>query len=253
MPPNKAKGVVIVTTTSYVNVDELRFKLACRMLVEARSAGYSVVIVDDSSSHDVRSKFAELGAHIFPQLVKGMGPSRRQAFFHAAEVAKDQGAAAVFWIEPERLGMIQFAPVLLKIIYAGADIVVPQRTEFSWATYPAFQMESEKRGNAVVAEVAGRNDLDLFFGSCMYSLDAVKYVIAADPKKWGVADTYVPQYAPLYALRDGAAIASVPVDFQYPPEQTAAEGEQNEEMVAKRRSQLETVSAAMRRIGTMDM
>ena len=141
--------VVIVTSTFYKSVEELRFVLAVEMVKSAIASGYRVVVVDASPIPDVAVTLKGLGALVFPQLHKGMGPGRRQGFFHAFEVASAQGVPFIMWMEPEKIDLIRFVDDIVAPLEADeADIVIPQRSEIAWSTWPAFQVESEKLANS---------------------------------------------------------------------------------------------------------
>lgn len=248
---NSKKGVVIVTTSFYQSEEKLRFNLACKTVIVAKKNGYKIVVVDGSSNPEISKKLKELGAIVFNQVFPGMGPSRRQVFFWGAEIAKMWGANALFWIEPEKFGMIDFIPQIYQAILKGAEIAIPFRTPKSWNSYPEFQVNFEKRQNRTVSQVNKREDMDCAFGPVMYALKAVHYVIDSNPKLWGVEDEYIVQFMPTYANKRGASIASVPVDFIYPPEQREAEENAREKMEAKRRRQLTTVAAAHKKVASI--
>ena len=235
---------VIATTTFYKSVEELRFKLACLFVAAARKLGYSVVIVDGSPGKEVAEILRGLGALVYPQLHKGMGPGRREAFFHAREVAFQVGAIAIAWVEPEKVDFIQSIEGLIEKIAMGfVDIVIPRRSGASWQTWPAFQVESEKEANSVYNKVFGLKDFDPMFGPVLFSIEAAPYFVLCYVE--GVEDTYIQHYAPRIASREGAQVVSVEVDMTYPPEQKEEEeGALNEAMLEKRRDQRDSLIQA---------
>lgn len=235
----KNTDVVLVTTTFYKNTEELRFKLALETFRSAVKKGYAMVVVDNSPSEEVVDALKDTGVSVYPQTVRGMGPSRRQAFFQAIEVAREIGAKAILWLEPEKHGIVEFAPEIIKpIIEEAASVSVPYRTEISRASYPGFQIEMEEKQNKMSARYTGLG-LDVSFGPVSYSIEAaVDLVLGTDLKSLGVPDTYVPQWLPTLAVRKGLKVASVPIDFIYPLEQKLQEEDSIDLMIRKRQEQL---------------
>ncbi|MDO8589692.1 MAG: hypothetical protein Q7R69_00230 [bacterium] len=242
-------GVVVVTTTLYNSIEELRFRLACDMVRVAVADGYKVVIGDDSSIiPEVAGTFRSLGANVYPRHHKGVGSGRREAFFHAWEVSVRENCSAIVWTEPEKVDLIRWVGKIIRPLENGeADIVIPARTERSWQTWPAFQRESETRANGVYNEVLGTRGFDPMFGPVAFTLDFVPEFAFCNPKALGVPDTYVQHYAPIIARHHGARVVSVEVDMTYPPEQRAEEeGAAKETMLEKRKWQLGSLSEAYR-------
>ncbi len=251
--PASSNNVVLVTTTFYnPEKDQVRYQLAQDMATQAKQAGYTLVVVDGSQDPSVTQKLKELGAQVFPQLHRGMGPSRREAYFHAVEVAKDRKSPIFVWLEPEKGNLIPWIPKIVNPIVEGrADVVIPTRTPKSWASYPAFQQESETKGNQEVAKLYGRVDLDVFFGPVASTAAAAQLVIGSNPNAEGLGmDTYVPQLLASWALRRQIEkVISVDVDFIYPETQRKLEETaQSAEFIQKRVMQLQTVVTAHRKI-----
>lgn len=252
--------VVLMTTTFYRSVHELRFRLALETIEAAKEAGYHMVIVD-ASPIEVRQQLIEAaeGSNItiYPELVRGMGPSRRQVTFLATEKAREIGAKAVFWLEAEKADMIRFVPELIQPILDGADVVVPFRTEKSWESYPSFQMEEELKQNTESSKYTGGRNLDVSFGPVMMSVATARTFIlghSANFKTWGIADTYIVPWFVTLAVCCGKKVTSVSVDFVYPPGQKAVEDHpENVEMRFKRAEQLETALKAHQILGTIDL
>lgn len=239
-------NIALVTTTFYKEETELRCQLAFDMAKTAQEAGYTLVVVDDSPNPSIREKLKAFGAKVFPQLHRGMGPPRREVYFHATEVLKSLGSSEkriIIWLEPEKGNLIRFIPDIVKpILNREVDVVVPQRTERSWESYPSFQHKSESQGNQSVATLSGRDDLDVFFGPVASTTDAANLVIKSDPKSQEIEDKYVPQYLAAMALQKGLTVGSVKVDFIYSPEQkNEEETTQHAAMIEKRKEQLARV------------
>lgn len=249
------KNVILVTTTFYKKENEVRYRLAIDMMMKAKAAGYPVVVVDGSPVIFTRDRFQSVGAFVYSQSLVGMGASRRQAFFMANEKAKELGISIVLWLEPEKVGIVDLVDQIIEpIANANADIVLPFRSEKSWATYPAAQRQSEEKINAFYNEKvaddmlmgSGDSQFDPAFGPIAFHRTLARYFIECDGRNMTppIADNYITQYAPLLAvLEENARVATVEVDFEYPPEQKVEEETQlAEEMVIKRRRQLDEIT-----------
>lgn len=254
--------VVLITSTFYKSLDVLRCQLFLRTLEAVKTAGYHMVVVD-ASPPEVRAEFEKRAVgsnvHIYPELVRGMGPSRRQATFIASELAVVIGAKVLMWLEAEKADMIRFVPELVDAFFSPMDvhqydIVVPYRTSLSWASYPVFQMDEELKQNRRSTEHTYQ-DLDVAFGPMLARVGVARRMILGETvrfKEWGISDTYVWQWFVTLAFRLGYAIGSVPVDFIYPPEQKAEEDHpENQDMRAKRARQLETALKAHEFLGNL--
>lgn len=247
--------IVLATSTFYKSVDELRFRLACQMIQAATDAGYPVIDVDGSNNPHVLNKLLLAGARVFPQYVPGMGPGRRQMFFHAVEYCHEQGYddAIIVWLEPEKVDIIRSIGCFVSpILEEGADVVILKRSRASLeATYPAFQVVSETQANEVYNEAIGREGYDPMSGPVAFRLSMAEYFVCNNPKEFGLEDTYVCHYAVLLAMADGHNVVSSPeIDFHYPPEQREEEEKALTDVIReKRRWQLDTLSHAYRTLG----
>lgn len=240
----------VLLTSFFKQTAEIRFHLDCQLIGNAVALDYRVVIVDASQDSVVRDAFSRIGAVVFPQLTKGIGPSRRELFRHAGEenTYPDASLPDIFiWME-EKVDLIRWIPTIIAPIRSGeADIVIPSQTEMSWQSYPKFQAESEQKANACYADATGRC-LDVMFGPVAFSRAMLPYFVACNPADhFGVFDTYIQHIAPLEAMAHGARVVSVPIDFFYPSAQKAEEETVLlEAMREKRQWQLEECMNAYR-------
>lgn len=246
--------IVLATSTFYKTPDELRFRLACQMIQTATNAGYPVIDVDGSTEPAVREKLIASGAVVFPQFVPGMGPGRRQMFFHAMEHCRAQGYddAIIVWLEPEKVDVVRSVELFVSPLLKGADVVILKRSRSSLeATYPAFQVESETLANEVYNEAIGREGYDPMSGPVAFRLSMAEYFVCNNPKEFGLEDTYVCHYAALLAMADGHNVVSSPeIDFHYPSEQREEEEKALTDVIReKRKWQLDTLSHAYRTLG----
>lgn len=239
---------LLVTTTVYRSLEDLRFRLACEMVREAVKADYPVVIVDDSPIKEIAQKLQELGAMVFPQTHKGMGPGQREAFFHAVEVASDMGREIILWLEPEKGNLVLSIPsIVAPIKNKEASVVIPRRWSASFATWPAFQQTTEREANTAYNEMVNLRDFDPMFGPVAFHLSVANYFVLCQYLKDipEIEDTYIQLYVPLWYYLSGGKIASVEVAITYPPEQKAQEEDAlSEEMRKKRLWQMETIIKA---------
>jgi hypothetical protein len=223
--------------------------LACKLARLAVIANnHILVVVDGSPNEDIKMGLKEAGATIFPELHRGMGPSRRQAFFHAFEVAHQHDINIILWTEPEKVDLINSIPKIIEPIEIGeADIVIPCRSAKSWETWPAFQRESEQEANKVYNEVFGVKDFDPMFGPVAFDREFGLSFIASRGSE-SIEDTYIQHYAPREAaFYEDAWVKTEEIDMTYPPEQRAEEeGALNDAMREKRKQQLVSLTNAYR-------
>ncbi len=250
--PDKSRSVVYAITTYYKSVEETRFKLACKTISSAISAGYAVVVVDGSPDTSMKEKFTTLGAKVFPELHRGLGPCRRQSYFHAVEVCNQGEYGAVLALEAEK-DLAQFVPEIMEPLHKrGAHVVLPARTEKGWASYPEFQVTSEKAANAVYEEAIGFGD-DIFFGPVLFVPEpgVSGYFLSQKAAKLGFPDTYAQHLGVILARHHSqrVRVANVPIDFLYPEIQKEEElGKFNEDMLKKRKDQFETLTDGYRKV-----
>lgn len=239
--------IVVNTVTCYKSLGELRFRLAEATILAARSYGLDIVMVDGSPDPAIPARFRELGAQVFPELHRGMGPCKRQATFHAAEVAGTDGV--IFWIEAEKHNMIRFTDAVMAPIQPGqADIVIPNRTQASWDSYPEFQRTTEQQANRAYREAFGW-DFDVMFGPVAYRASLARHFLLLRPDDFGLPDTYIHHYGPPSAIAGGGMVTSFPVNFIYPPEQRQEEETTLSEAIkAKRIQQRDSLIAAYQRL-----
>jgi len=236
--------VVIATTTFYKSRKDYRFPCADRMVKKAIADGHIVIIVDGSPNPEIKEYFLSLGAMVYDETMKGIGPSRRELYNHIRlfRVRHTAAPEIIQWLEPEKDDLIPFVPQIIEPIKQGkAKIVVPRRTPAAWESYPKFQRASERTANMAYKFATGL-DVDIFFGPVAFRCDMLPYFLNCNPTEFGAADNYIQHYAPVFANRDFHRVASVEIDFRYPPGQREAEeGIDLRAMVERRNEQLETL------------
>lgn len=245
---------VIVTTTFYKSVKDLRYKLACSTIKNAVKQGTPIVVVDGSPNSAIHRSFKSLGAKVYPETLKGMGPSRRLAFFYGHQYLgfdMNQSDGAIVWTEPEKDDFIRFVPNMAEPIISGnADITIAERTLQCWESYPLFQQNSEREANRAYNGATGRDGYDPMSGPVGFNVEQTLGLLNFNPLDFEVPDTYIQHYLPIF--HPAHRVGSVEVDFRYPEKQRAAEeAADNETIREKRKLQRETLSAAYRKLAAV--
>src|SRR3989344_4120783 len=245
---SSSRAVIVTTTFTKDPVDDYRFQIALQMCQTAKAYDYPVIVVDGSDFHNMASQaLLKVGkaTHVERQKEKGMGASRRQCIATGLSF----GADVICWIEPEKVGMVPVLEPCIAMVEKGYDIVVPWRNLF-FADYPPYQVLSEARAAAEIAEVTGLT-LDYLIGPRIMSRRAAELMMSycgrsrVDPNvvyddNWGIL--FIPI---LWALQDGLKVGSCPVNYAHPPVQTALEAKMPE-MDRKRDTQRIALVRAMR-------
>lgn len=251
----KPENSVYVTSTWYpdekptddptkVAMDTVRQNLALESFREILATGHQVVIVDENSGGQFRTKVAELGIELISAKDRGMANCRRQALLEASQ---REGAQFLFWIEPEKISYIQFMQQMaVEMARKGADIGIPTRDlKIFEQTYPGYQFESEMRANRLINGYLHHNsitpqnvDYDWFFGPKV--IRNTPEIVELFSRKYGVEGEWVhgirrhanPEkytnvlfFPVLEAILDPklSVIPLDPIDFEYPWEQKANE------------------------------
>lgn len=236
-------NITVLTTTFYKSSRETRFHLACQLIGNAVGVGYNVLVVDGSPDPAIGQALAKIGASVQAQTVPGMGNGRRQLFCLAT------GQRGFFlWVEPEKVDLIRSIPkIVVPLEHGEADIVIPSRTQRSWASYPEFQVASEQKANNAYSKVVGK-PFDPMFGPVAFGSNVAEYFATCNPAlQFGATDGYIQHFAPLVAMKEGRKIISVPVDFYYLPAQRVEEETGlRDEMQKKREWQLDQLADGYR-------
>lgn len=144
------RSVAVVTTTFYPNwypgpssesenSDKVRGDLALRMLSEARSKSFQLVVVDGSNNQMFKEVLRRIDINPLPETEKGMSASRQQGFSEAHIL---EGVKVICWLEPEKVSISRdcLPEAVIPILRGEADIVVPKRNEDLFKkTYPDLQ------------------------------------------------------------------------------------------------------------------
>jgi len=241
---------IIIATTTFYKEKNLRFRLACETIRQAREMNYEIVVVDGSPDPLIAKEFSDLGAKVYPETLSGMGPSRRLAFFYACHLSMMLSGRVVVWMEPEKVDFVRsIYQVALPLMESTGKLVsIAKRSEGSWETYPSFQVETEKEANRAYEEITGRNGYDNMFGPLVFVSNppALEWLFF-NPAWLGIEDTYIQHYVPL--ILPSYYSTYVEVDFVYPEEQRREEERaENESIRQKRLWQKASLIEAYRRL-----
>lgn len=263
--------VAVVTATLYpswyqghphepLTADKLRGDLALQTLAAAKATGFRIALVDGGSSQLFHQALEGLGINFEKEessLGLGQGSSRRQALEIARAIP---GVEVLCQTEPEKVHFVANSLISLSapILREEADIVVPQRDQESFATYPKYQARTEIRANRLYNKILRKYgllldnspDIDFWFGVRLLAnkpeivdeFERVFLLTYYDPEDTidhllssVRPDAYSnPLFFPvLTALEKGIRIKSVPIHYEHPENQTRFE-EGNDEFDRKR-------------------
>lgn len=216
---------VIATTTLYNSEKDVRYVLACNMIVSSRMAGYPIILVDGGSPPSIINTFKVLGAEVFPQMTTSMGSSRREAMQIASEYSD-----VIIWQEPEKEVAYMLDQAVALVRLGACDLVLPSR--MSLDSYPSAQQKTEMVGNIVMAHITGMH-FDWFFGPKVIGRVALPHFLSPT-----AGDRWDGLLKPvLRSLVSGLSVGSSTIEYQHPAIQTAAE-ESDPKMDGKRELQL---------------
>lgn len=229
---------MLVTTTRYSSVTELRCTLAVKTVIAARENGYPIIVVDSSSDENVKKILSDNEAIVL-EGNPGMGEQRRMAFRAALEWESAKSDVIV-WLEPEKYPLVPLlAPAIRSMAEGNSELVVVGRT--SMGSYHVYQASSEILLNTSLAAITGRADLDLSFGPrVMNRMMARNYFLRYEGRygdNWQII--FVPV---IQALANGCKVISMRVGYTHPAKQ--AEQENTDEFDHKRdRQRIDLISA----------
>lgn len=230
--------VIIATTTLYSNSksDIIRAELAKKTVKETAKFGYEILVVDGGSSENFLEEIKKRGAKVFQQTEKGIGNSRRQVNREAYQTQKE----IVVWMEPEKHSFISdIEGAVQPILNAEADIIIPRRK--SLKSLPKAQQHLEHFSNDYFRELSGL-DFDVGSGFRLYKRSLAPYFFNYCGEyggKWEILIIPV-----LKALRDGARVSSVDLNYSHDKSQTEIE-EKDINFYRKRIEQLENFTSAL--------
>lgn len=214
------KQAVVATTTlaTYSTyAEKVRANCALKTIEASVVHGYTTVVIDGGSPAEYIKKMEQLGARIFTQEFPGMGNARREALRHARDIVPD--GQPIVWTEPEKYPLIPELKLPVDTFIEGSyDLVMLRRASLD--SYPPEQAMAYQLIALAVKYLTGI-DSDFGWGPTVLSANATEYYLGYESTNGDLWDgIHCPK---LRIINDGLPWAIVPVDYQHPPEQTAAE------------------------------
>jgi len=214
-----SKAVVTTTTFATYNTHAERVRADCALkTIEAAVAhGYTTVTIDGGSPAEYVEKMKQLGAQVFAQELPGMGNARREALRHARDIIPN--GQPIVWTEPEKYPLIPELDTPVSTFIEGQyDLVMLRRTSLD--SYPPEQAMAYQLIALATKYLTGI-DSDFGWGPTVLSADAVEYYLSYESPNGDLWDgIHCPK---LRIINDELPWTIVPVNYQHPPEQTAAE------------------------------
>jgi len=234
-----SQKIVVVTTTYYPDISDIRFNLAIDLCKLANKNNIHLIIVDDSPNHNqVATQFLQTGGyiHVYQQDKEkfiGKGGALRQSIAMAVTLLRennnDRGDAlnksVICFTEPEKVDLLNHIHLIAKPILDGeTDVVIPKRNdELFKQTYPIEQYHSESFGNyhfnllakqlpAKGFQSEGAKSIDWLFGPFALKASLSRSWLMYEGSSW---DAQIIPY--VRGVRDNNwRITSVIVDFKHP-------------------------------------
>lgn len=213
------KAVVTTTTFATYNThaEKVRADCALKTIMAANNYGYPIIAIDGGSPPEYIETMKNLGAHVFDQQVPGMGNARREALQMAREFSSEK--TAIVWTEPEKYPLIpELSKPVSTFTEGDYDLVMLRRTSLD--SYPPEQAMAYQLIALATKYLTGI-DSDFGWGPTVLSADVVEYYLKYESSNGDLWDgIHCPK---LRIINDGPPWTIVPVNYQHPPEQTAAE------------------------------
>ena len=260
-PSSSPPRVILISTTSYSSLTDLRFRLALRTAAQARLHSIPFLVVD-SSPEPLKAALRSEGALVLPDdpsqpLPPGKGFAYRLGIREALRRAPTllSPASSDFALcisEPEKVDFVRLLPRLSSIMLPASlspstpNVVLPHRDAAGFASLPLEQGHSEQFANAHLHNVqrglGGRMGarMDYLFGPVVFHASMARWWLEYGGALW---DAQIVPYIEAVHAGEGR-VASVEVDYRHPEEQTREE-EGVEVWSAKRYMQLQVVVPAL--------
>lgn len=213
------KALVATTTLATYNTpaEAVRADCALKTIKEATKHGYQVIAIDGGSPAEYIEAMTAQGAYVYSQELPGMGNARRQALRQARDVVPY--GHAIVWTEPEKYPLIaELDGPVNEFIQGEYDLMMLRRLNLD--SYPPEQAMAYQMVALAMKYLTGI-DCDFGWGPTILSSDAVEYYLRYESQHGDLWDgIHCPK---LHIINKGLPWTIVTVDYQHPPEQTAAE------------------------------
>ncbi len=203
--------IAVSGITGYPTRDH-RFEACLRFLHGARTLGIPVYLAD-TSPEEIQ---VELGS--LAMLVPCPDTSYTSKKIGALQAAVESGATAIIITELEKDGLLPYLEQLYQPILDGqADLVIPERTEVSWDSYPR-EFQIERFALEQIRQFTGRY-FDTMLGAFVIHYNLAPRFLNCREEMW--TWLHIPR---LEFIRDNPdRVLNIPIDFLYPADQKAAE------------------------------
>jgi hypothetical protein len=221
-------NIAVSGSTLYSDIRDKRFQTCMNFLRLTNEAGIPAFLADASPDPAVTEQLRSLATVV----------ELRSAPFHAQKAtalhqAYLSGAAALICTEFEKDDLVRYFQAICEPILSGtADLVIPKRSEKSWASYPREMQATEGFALDQIEKVTGRR-WDTMFGPFAIHRDFATRFTNCSAPMWSWL--HEPRFEMMRSRPH--RIAEVEVDFEYPPQQCAVE-EGNPAFHLKRLEQL---------------
>ncbi len=187
----------------------------------------------------------------------GISTQLRTAY---AAAMNDTKARVLVSTEPEKTDLIGEVDRLADDLLADrSDLLVPERSDESWNTYPSYQRETEGQANRTIARIlekagltAPGMNLDILFGPKLFSVRSDvrarmvgilwRQLVTADPKLKPAEHGDALNLPVARALQAKLRVRGLTVNFAYPPSQLELEAFHPELASRYREKRLEQVA-----------
>ena len=187
------------------------------------------VYLADTSPPDIQAEFSGLAT-----LVPCPDTSYTSKKIASLQAAVDSGATAIVITELEKDGLLVDLGRLCQPIFDdSADLVIPDRTPLSWASYPREMRETEGFALDQIAQFVGTR-YDTMFGAFVMNRTLAPLFLSCQAKMW----TWLHEPRLRFMKEHPDRVVGIPVNFLYPAAQKAAE-EGNQAFHLKRLEQLD--------------
>lgn len=214
-----SEAIIATITDVSFNKPHKKVRAACTLKTFeiAKQKGIQVVAIDAGSPAEYIEQMKQNDVIVIPQKKPGMGNAQRQALRAASDLASPN--SSIVWTESEKYPLIPLLhePISIRN-HSNYDLVMLRRT--SLESYPPEQAMSYKL-IALAAKYLMGIDNDFGWGPTILSRKAVDYYTSYEST---YGDSWDAIHCPkLHIIKDGLPWTILPVDYEHPPEQTAAE------------------------------
>ena len=214
-----SEAVIATITDIGFNKTHKRVRAACtlKMFEAARDEGIPVIAVDAGSPPEYIEQMKQRDVTVIPQSEPGMGNAQRQALQAAKDLAAPTGS--IVWTESEKYPLIPLLsdPVAIRN-RDQYDLVMFKRNSLS--SYPPEQAMSYSLISLATKYLLNIEN-DFGWGPTILSSRAVDYYTSYDSP---YGDSWDAIHCPkLHIMKDGLPWTVLPIAYEHPPEQTAAE------------------------------